>query len=1021
MKHHLSHFLVLSAVSAITALSATAQTETVVFELTSTETFSQCTQSSIQYERDDYDTWNFSAYSKYAYCYSYYVTSPYYADYLTTPDLALQTGVLYKVKTAPAAYYSSYVNGTFEVLLGSGDDLASYTTIGKHENVPYYSYNSSPEIEEYQFSVPEDGNYKISFLVSGAPMYMYNTSIVSLGESDVPNTVSDFTVVPDAAGGTGATVRFHLPTSTISTKTLTDDLTYVIKRNGSFLEEGSGRPGALVEYVDTNVTSGVVSYSVIVYNGQEAGDEKEVTTYIGVETPLAATNVTLASVGSLHTLTWDAPTLGTHGAILTPDALTYIVTRVLDGVETQLAPISATTFTETIEPVGLQSLSYKVVVKNGEMTSDAAASNVVTIGSLNLPFADSFAGGEFGAMWETEIVSQSTNWVAISTVTTSTNPKPEPFDEDGGMAYYNAYSTQKGGSARLITAPISAASSTNSVVSFYFHHNTAGDDVVKLQISCDGGEWTDIEGASVTNKASESGWAKYTFSIKDAITANCVAYRIAFTAVSAYGYNMFVDNVRIFNLAEKDLAITSLTAPESVIAGNDAVLMLKLSNNGTTDLAADDYTIDVETDFPDDIADVTPVAVGGLGETLIPITVPITALHAYNAENYSFKAKIELTDEDAANNVSEEVVVPVTFSTLTPAANLDVVKADDSLAFSWEPAGDVDYEPLSITESFEDFEEDATGPFNGFVCLDLDQQAGSLYYATGANSAFNIVAPSSNSKPTGLDGSKVIGVTCKANKTEDDWIISPLLSCKETSHINLSFLVGFKAFSYSYYSYSWEIRYATADSYDAENPLEAFSQVVTTEKTSSYGSSIKYDDAMHLRSYEIPGNAKYVAIRFTTNISYDTATWVDNISLTEVSDAPLLGYNLYELGVGRVNDELISSKATEYELSTDDDASASKREFFISAVYGEGESVNSNVVTFMAIVDGIANVAVDTNAKAVGNGVAVEAAVGAKLAVYDMSGRMVVSTVVKGSDHVALAPGVYIVNIDGKCTKVVVK
>jgi hypothetical protein len=1002
---------------AMASLPVCGQTETVVFDLTTQDGYSQCTASSIQYDRSSYAAWNWSSYSKYPYCYNYNITVPYYADYLTTPALSLQKGTIYAVKTAPAAYSSSYTTDCLSILLGTDDDLGNYSEIASMTNIAY-AYKSNAVDKEFTFTVPESGDYYISFYVTKAGLALYNTQIVSLGESNVPDKVQNLTVTPDPEGGSLAQIAFNLPTESVSGKDLPSDLTYIIKRGDDVLTEEAGLPGARVEYLDENAPAGTVEYSVTVYNGEDFSEAATVSTFIGLETPSPVENLKLSSVGSQHSLSWTAPAFGVHGAALDASKLTYQVTQVLDGVETQLDDVTETSTSVTIEPVGLQTLSFKVVAKYGELLSDAAQSNVNTIGALDLPMNESFADATLGTGWSTEIVELSTNWAIVSSASAN-SPQPDPYDGDGGMAFFNCFYTSRGGSARLMSPPISAESSIAPVVQFYFYHFTKGDDILKLQISCDGGEWTDIPDAQVTLKADEEGWTKYVFAIKDAISEGCASYRLSFTAVSAYGYNLFIDAIRVFNLANRDLELTSLVGPSSIVSGNDAEFTVTVSNNGSEDVAADGYSLNVETSYPViELPELQPIP--SLGSVNYNFTVPVNAAVAYDIDEFKFKASVAYeNDENPDNNESEEVTLEVEYAEGTPATELAVEKQNDDLVFTWKAAKDTEYQPVAIAESFEDFEEEATGPFNGFVSLDLDESANSSSIYGTSGSAFNIRKMFS-SVPSGIDGTYCLGVTCAANKQQDDWLISPALSCKSTSVYNLSFLIGFYKY-YSSWTYNWEIRYAT-DDYDPENPLEAFSNLVKSESTSTYGNSITNDNALHERSYEVPAEAKYIAIHLTTKISGYTgnATWLDNVRITEVDQNPLLGYNLYDLVAGKVNDELISADAETYTMPLGEDVST-KRSFLVSAVYGAGEAESSNVVVYND-VSALDEVAVAANCVKVENGVInVTAPAGTAIRVVDMLGRVVAAKASSGNDHIALARGIYLVAVGTARYKVALK
>lgn len=104
----------------------------------------------------------------------------------------------------------------------------------------------------------------------------------------------------------------------------------------------------------------------------------------GPDTPTAPTDVLLTYADGTVTLTWQAPAEGIHGEPLDADALTYTVTR-YPGAVIVADGISQTTFTEQYAPEELTAFYYTVVAHNGELTGDAAQSNIASAGDAITP------------------------------------------------------------------------------------------------------------------------------------------------------------------------------------------------------------------------------------------------------------------------------------------------------------------------------------------------------------------------------------------------------------------------------------------------------------------------------------------------------------------------------------------------------------------------------------------------------------------------------------------------------------
>lgn len=418
MKHlYLSIFAFLLAIS----LNTKAQETEALLDLTDRATFNLCTQTSIRYDHSEYEAWKFNNYGNYPYMYNYNITEPYYSDYLISPEITLKANTLYRIETSPAAYNNKKTT-SLAIGVGQGDDLSKYTELKKFENLPYAS-KTAAEQKTIEFNVPADGKYKIYFLGEGNALYLYNTTLYEVGVSAVPAAVGNLTLMPASDGSASVTIAFTLPEKTVSGHPLSGTLKYSIYRgdNTTAIKTDKGNAGEYITYTDNDSGTGTVSYSVVVESDGNQSDSATASTFVGKETPTPVTNLSVSKSNDSFVLSWKAPEKGIHDALIDPSALTYTVSRIVDGNATIIAEAcSATTFTDNYTSAELHSLQYSVTaVLNGE-SSEAAMTPSFTVGSLNLPFADSFANASFGKIWTAEIVSGSFNWTPMA-ATTSQN------------------------------------------------------------------------------------------------------------------------------------------------------------------------------------------------------------------------------------------------------------------------------------------------------------------------------------------------------------------------------------------------------------------------------------------------------------------------------------------------------------------------------------------------------------------------------------------------------------------------
>ncbi len=978
-------------------------------------TFNACEQTSLTYDHDGMDVWTYNNYGGYPYMYNYNITEPYYDDYLVTAGIELQAGKLYRIQTAPAAYNNGKT-GRLDISIGQDGNYAEYTLLQSFAELPYANDASMAEMRTVDFSVPASGIYRLAFRGVGNALYLYNTTLSDMGVSSVPATVSELALLPAVDGSQSVIITFILPSTTKSGAPLDGDLTYEIYRNDSTepIKRGRGVRGENVSWTDTSVSLGNVTYSVIVSQGENKSDRVTASTYVGLETPLAVTGLTVSRSGNSFTLSWTAPEVGVNGAVLNPDMLTYRVERFVDGtLDAVFEDVATTGYIDSYNSEGIHSLQYKVFAVLGQNSSEEAVTAVQTVGSVDLPFADSFANASFGDKWTTETVKGSIDWVAVAEAADQ-QPRTTPQDGDGGMAKYRSWDARTGDSARLITVPLSKASSSNPLLEFYLcRSSTTSNDVVKVEVSCDNGEWVELPESEITvGKGTAGVWEKHSFSLTDIISSATDTYRVSITAVSGYGHNTFIDNVRIFNVNEYDLSVEILT-PESVISGNDLDIAITVGNNGTHDVAAADYSIELISDYPGELPAIETVDIPALERREIMLSLPVNAPLAIDMSQYSFRAKVDYAaDLVVENNESDQFVTAVSFVDHQGVVDVESeVNADGSILLSWQSVSDGRL-PVNIVESFETFEDGTEGPYNGFTVIDMDETAGSNYYNTNG-SALHVI--NKGVVPTKIDGTKLLGCTTKANNQQDDWLISPELNCAPGSMMKLQFAIAAKKFTSSC-DYKYEVLYSTG-SYDPANPSAAFINLLVSVTSSNYNNVFRADEAMWEQTVDnIPADAKYIAIHLITKISYDAAVWLDNVRITEDVPFYLMGYNVYDTEGLKINGELIPADATNYMIEAP--VARSQKQYYVVAVYNDGEATPSPQTK---ISTGIANLSDEAATISVVDNRIVVMNSDAEVVVYDAMGRKVACSHAVGRVEFVLAPGLYIVKSERFAKKVIVR
>ncbi len=959
---------------------------------------------------NDTNQWQWYKYTTYSPGYYYARVYGYggasYDDYMTTKTaVALEAGHAYCVEfqgwTDDYSYSSATDStGTLELGYGTGDDVTAYTMFSSF-SLPYINKYSqeTPQTFKGYFTVPASGNYYLTFHATGSrSSCVDNIVITDAGSPDKPMPATDVTVTPGENFALTANVTYTLPTKTIVGTDLTSLSKVQIYNGDRFVAQDVATltPGTTRSVLDNNAVAGDQTYTVYVFNGDEQSEAASASAYIGPLTPKPVTNLKVtpsSEEADTYVISWTAPTKSVNDMDLDASVLKYDVYRVIDGNESKIAMLlTEASFTDTYAAETRVTVAYKVVARYGTMSSEGTTSASFKLGAMNLPFADSFAGNVLSDDWTAEIISGSRNW---ETQASGSSPYCTPQDSDGGMVYFNSYNSRKGTGARLITPEFVNTADSNPAIEFWFYHYTSGDDQMAIDVQKDGGEWEQIDGTLITLKSSPEGWTKYSFSLTNAV-AGSQKYRVAFRAIPAYGFNIFVDNVRVFNRLAHDLQ-TTITGPETIIAGNEATYTITVTNNGM-DVTANDYSLMVWVDetLRDNALASVDIAAGA--SQTFEYKYKFNSGYAYsNEESVEVKAA---TDYDADMDTSNDIAAAATVVTLLEnptAQNLMGVVNGDNIELTWDAAIDSDgYTPTNIDEDFTGAANDDTFVYCGWTAIDRDQaETGTLYGYKSSN--WKVFDINNSYAPTASSG-EWLAVLPPKTSTSDDWLISPQLN----SFDKCNFKVTFKALSQSTGGIM-SVAYSTTD-----NQPESF---IELEPITLHSGKTWY-----IYEATVPGSAKYIAIHNVSTASSSNILGIDYIKV-ESTLPVVLGYNVYEDMWDQLNTELVTE--TSFTLPKDKGnttrAGEQLRSFTVSAVYAEGETAQCDpaVVSIESGVDEInANI---PEVKTVAGGIQTSAAA----VVYSLDGCKVAAA--DRAAVISLAPGIYLVRTGDVTYKVVVR
>jgi hypothetical protein len=158
--------------------------------------------------------------------------------------------------------------------------------------------------------------------------------------------------------------------------------------------------------------------------------------------------------------------------------------------------------------------------------------------------------------WQAVIVNGTYNWERF---TTGTYPTCTPYEGEA-MAGYKSFNASSGSSARLITPAINPESPTDIYLKFYMMHDpgySTSNDRIEIQVSPDGTSWNTL--TTISRYAPTQAWQEHTVYLGNFSSS----FYVGFHAISAYGNNMYIDNVRIIPPPPPDVGVQSIQSPIS--------------------------------------------------------------------------------------------------------------------------------------------------------------------------------------------------------------------------------------------------------------------------------------------------------------------------------------------------------------------------------------------------------------------------------------------------------------------------
>ncbi|MDE6637619.1 MAG: choice-of-anchor J domain-containing protein [Muribaculaceae bacterium] len=960
---------------------------------------------------NDSHSWEYSFFGGQGRILINYSTSTPHDDWAILHPVKLEGGKIYEIGCD--AHGTQWYEEKFEIAVAKGIDKQSLNAA--EVILPNVIVSDAEDYAKYSatFTPKESGIYYVGYHAISEPdqnkLYIDNVFITGGSTLLAPSAVTNAAVNADPSGALSAVISFTMPETDIDGNPLTS-LSYAsIERNGNEIARLEGKAGETISYTDNSPVNGINKYVISAYNSYGRGAETIISAYVGLVEPMKVedVNVTFGSNPGEAVLTWTAPEYDINDNSLSGTEVTYNVLRSING--SALLEIASglkeTKFTEqVIDPEADQVfVNYFIEAVSVGGVGDRTISNIAPFGRPEkTPARESFGGRETDYEWGAE--SSSEGFLAWDIY-----PAYElPFPGYDGGSVAAAYLTYQIGyeNATLVSSLFDLSNLENPVVSFYLFDYV--DTSNTLRVYVDNGKTCELV-SDIEFGELDLEWKRKTVDLS-AYKGQIVCLKFEASLVD---YNLLaIDNLKISNDADHNLAVLSISAPDTAEANDDFKVTALIENAGKK--TAEAYTINLLCDGEIlKSVDCSDLKAEELETVEFTVSLPVVSV-----DNPEFWVEIDYPlDETAEDNTSEKVVVRFLAPSYPAPENLQATVSDNKVLLTWDqpdlnkmvlkPSVDdlESYTPFStgletsvvendnigewttidvdgLTTYVSEFTYPGVGDPMAFVVYNSYEQEDVVFACHSGHQMFLSLA----SRPDG-------------DKGNDDWLISPLLAeCAQTI---------------SFYSKS-------IDTYGVDDFQVLYS--VSGKEISDFVLLESFNTTGDWKEYlvNLPEGTKYFAIRC---ISYDKyAFLLDDFRMIthkdKVSDLEITGYNVYCDG-NCVNESPINETSYTHIPNI---ASQSTLNYNVACLFNHGESKPSETAQVTMTPSAVSEIAASDITVIGRKGmILIKGAEGKDVSISDSFGRIVYENVPDGEVTISVAAGIYLIKAGNNTSKVIVR
>ena len=916
-------------------------------------------------------------------------------DWALTPPLSLKANTIYYL-TFNASSTSTRYTEYFSVSAGKGEDVSTYTQILPQQAVSCDL--QTPKSYSASFNSNEAGNYRFGFHAESPKLhnalFVDDISVTEGPSLLTPDSVRNLVVTPGNDGDLTATIDFDVPNQDILHHELSKIDTIIVRRGNDVVTTLTDViPGSHQQVTDANAINGMQTYTVVCVNSYGEGLSASASAYVGYDKPLPPTSVRVKDhFDGTAEINWDkSPAKGVNGGFADQDNLIYTICDLLNDSKELASGVGLYSYQLTnLDQTGSQ--DYKFFSVNSE--NDFGKSDKAIVGpfftgaAYNTPYVEPFNSNELNGIWVTH-QSDEGEQMAVFTGASA--------DGDGNCA---GYKTKNIGTwSEMQSGKISLSGTAHPRLSFATFVIPGAKDAIQVAVNKDGETTADtLLTVNFATAGNEAGWTGYSIDLSKYKTAHYVNLTFRATVNDYDNNTVLFDDINVYDGYTNNLTST-LKPPYRAKVGSKTKVRVIVRNMGTEDANAYNVDLYVNGKKEQTLSNQKALTMLNRNEfefTYTPKASDANGLSMYAVVNYN-------KDENHADDTTSISTIRMFANDLNAATNLAASEKEGKVTLTWDSPSD----EWRITDDFEGYDSYLVDHFGDWTTYDGDGSNDSgltgLYVPnTGGAMSFMTIdfVPlgadlSKHPRYAGCDGSSQMVTTMPATNNEN-WLISPELTGNEQDiEFYARKLDGI--FDWDYY-----VLYSTTS--NKSDDFEVLSGPVTAVK-----------DTWTKVTATLPSGTKYFAICAVSDGGKQAGMFqIDNVTY-ERKPLTLTGYNIY-----RDNEIIATVDAGTCTYSDNTPFTSGRRAYNVTAVYGESESGYSN--TADVVSTGIKNLESGNCNITGGRGfITINGAGNAHVDVYTLNGSRIYSGLANEISNIHTASGLYLVKVNGKSYRVVVR